>query len=79
MISGMYLGELTRLVILDAVDKNILFPKSKAKARSLLGDKGTFPTKFISDIEADPTREDFENSKEVMCQIGFHEVCTVMI
>ncbi|KAL7063421.1 hypothetical protein AAHC03_01291 [Spirometra sp. Aus1] len=51
MVSGMYLGELVRLIILDLVDQKLLFrgdlPDSLKAAQS-------FPTKYISETERDP-------------------------
>ena len=48
MISGMYLGEIVRLVCVDLADKGILFSGSVSeKFRT----KGSFQTKFVSDVE----------------------------
>jgi len=48
LISGMYLGELTRLVLLDAIDQGILF--SGINHRGRLNEKGSFPTWFVSQV-----------------------------
>ncbi|VDM01430.1 unnamed protein product [Schistocephalus solidus] len=51
MVSGMYLGELVRLIILDLVDQKLLFrgdlPESLKTCHS-------FPTKYITETERDP-------------------------
>lgn len=48
MISGMYLGELARLVCMDLVAKKLLF---KGQVSEKFKTKNTFLTKFVSDIE----------------------------
>ena len=48
MISGMYLGEIARIVCLDLIEKKLLFNGvTSQKFRT----KGGFLTKFVSDIE----------------------------
>ena len=48
MISGMYLGELVRLVCVDLIKKGLLFNGiGSEKFKS----KGAFLTMFVSDIE----------------------------
>jgi len=49
MISGMYLGELVRLVILQCIDAKLLFD---GKASAELRTRGRFYTKYITDIAA---------------------------
>ena len=48
MISGMYMGELARLVIAKLAKKGVLF---KGQANDVLYKKGSFYTKYISEIE----------------------------
>lgn len=48
MISGMYLGEIVRYVLLELASRKILFRDHKLKG---LQNKGIFPTKLLSDIE----------------------------
>jgi len=48
MISGMYLGELARLVCMDLVAKKLLF---KGQVSEKFKTKNSFFTKFVSDIE----------------------------
>lgn len=50
MISGMYMGELVRLLILKCVKAGALF---SGKCSSELNQKDRFLTKFVSDIESD--------------------------
>ena len=54
MVSGMYLGELIRQVLLDLIHDNLIFAGSN-KERLL--EKGSFLTKFASEIEKDPVGE----------------------
>lgn len=48
MISGMYLGEIVRLVLMKLTEKKLLF---KGEVSEALRTKETFETKFISMIE----------------------------
>lgn len=48
MISGMYLGEIVRYVLLELASCKILFRDHELKG---LQNKGIFPTKLLSDIE----------------------------
>ncbi len=50
MISGMYIGEIARLVFSDMITKKLIFSKSKLKLT-----KGHFLTRHMSLIEADHT------------------------
>jgi hexokinase len=52
MISGMYLGELTRNVILYLVDQDLLF---KGRSSAKLNRQYEFDTSYMSMIEADDT------------------------
>ena len=47
LISGMYLGELTRLVLVDVINQGILF---SGKMPGKLAVKGSFPTWFMSQV-----------------------------
>lgn len=70
MISGMYLGEITRSVLLDMIDREILFgPKggnfdNKAWSKELSGHYA-FETSYMSAIEADGT-PDLQRTKEIL-------------
>lgn len=48
MISGMYLGEVVRNVLLDFTSKGLLF---RGKLSERLKTRGIFETKFLSQIE----------------------------
>ncbi|KAG7318138.1 hypothetical protein KOW79_017893 [Hemibagrus wyckioides] len=50
MISGMYLGEIVRNVLLDFTSKGLLF---RGKLSERLKTRGIFETKFLSQIESD--------------------------
>nr|CAD7261544.1 unnamed protein product [Timema shepardi] len=50
MISGMYMGELVRLVLVKFTKSNLLFG---GKGSDMLFERGTFFTKFVSEIESD--------------------------
>ncbi|KAA0716803.1 Hexokinase-2 [Triplophysa tibetana] len=50
MISGMYLGEVVRHVLLDFTSKGLLF---RGKLSERLKTRGIFETKFLSQIESD--------------------------
>lgn len=50
MVSGMYLGEICRVIILDLIKNNLLF---EYKAVSCLSKKGIFNTEYMSQVEAD--------------------------
>ena len=64
LISGMYLGELTRLAIQDGIDKGILnLPKN------VFGKKGMFDTRHLSEIE-DDKRNEFQNLNGVLNKLG---------
>jgi hexokinase len=55
MISGMYLGEIVRLMILDLIDRELILKDemSKTAYRHPLFTKGSFYTKYLNDIESD--------------------------
>ena len=60
----MYLGELTRLAIVDGIQKEILnFPKE------VFGKKGIFDTRHISEIESDRINS-FQNLNGVLTELG---------
>eukprot|EP00095_Tigriopus_kingsejongensis_P010460 maker-scaffold333_size203007-snap-gene-0.10 protein:Tk10460 transcript:maker-scaffold333_size203007-snap-gene-0.10-mRNA-1 annotation:"hexokinase" len=66
LLSGMYLGELTRYVLVHAIELGILFEGVEQKK---LSQPGGFPTRFLSEIEADVSRTSFKNIKEVMGEL----------
>jgi len=64
MISGMYLGELLRLVLLKLTDQGLLFDGHVAAA---LRTPHTLLTKHISQIESDSTRE---QARQILDELG---------
>uniref|UniRef100_W5NDG5 Phosphotransferase n=1 Tax=Lepisosteus oculatus TaxID=7918 RepID=W5NDG5_LEPOC len=50
IISGKYMGELVRLVLLKLVNENLLF---NGEASDILKTRGSFETRFVSQIESD--------------------------
>ena len=60
----MYLGELTRLAIVDGIDKGIL-----TLPTSVFSKKGIFDTRHISEIEDDDPN-DYENLNGVLTELG---------
>ncbi|NXX73263.1 HXK4 Glucokinase, partial [Spizella passerina] len=50
IIGGKYMGEIVRLVLLKLVDENLLF---NGEASEKLKTRGTFETRFMSQIESD--------------------------
>lgn len=67
MVSGMYLGELARLVLLDSVDKKKLAQSGGLK---LLKKHGSFNTEYMSAVESDLTH-DHSNSRKILASAGF--------
>lgn len=55
MISGMYLGEIVRLIILDLIDRELILTEEMKQTayRHPLFTKGSFYTKYLNEIEAD--------------------------
>jgi hexokinase len=51
MISGMYMGEVVRQVLVDLVSEDLIFVGHKTEA---LYQKGRFYTKYVSEVESDP-------------------------
>lgn len=69
MISGMYLGELARLLVLKFVKDKILF---KGQSPPKMQERWSFPTEYISDIESDP-RGVFKQCRNVLGKVGILE------
>lgn len=67
LISGMYLGEIVRLLIVKFVKDGLLFG---GKLNPELDTNGTFLTKYLSSIESDK-RGTFKNCRKVMEQFGY--------
>ncbi|CAF2746550.1 unnamed protein product [Rotaria sp. Silwood2] len=72
MISGMYLGEIVRLIILDLIQQDLLFLGHRDTYRNYtapLYNHGGFSTKFVSTVEADEGIQ-FSNTHLVLENIG---------
>ncbi|XP_030375921.1 hexokinase type 2-like [Scaptodrosophila lebanonensis] len=65
-ISGMYLGELVRLIIVDLKERGILFKNIDSQ---VLKQKWKFETKFLSEAESDPPGS-FRNMGQILDQCG---------
>ena len=66
MISGMYMGELVRLVVLDIIQEGLIFQdQNTTKFRT----RGSFPTKYLSEIESDPVG-DYQRCRAVLFSLG---------
>lgn len=66
MISGMYMGELARLVIVKHTKAGRLF---NGEGSDLLFKRGQFFTKYVSEIEADKPGT-FSNCRDVLDELG---------
>lgn len=66
MISGMYLGELVRLVLVKFTKSGLLFGGSGS---DLLFKRGSFYTKYVSEIESDK-QGDYTSCMEVLEELG---------
>jgi hexokinase len=62
MVSGMYLGEIVRLVVLDLTDRRLLFD---GRSSDEFNQPYTFDTAYMSEIEAD-TSENLEETRRVL-------------
>ena len=72
MISGMYLGEIVRLIIIDLVHQNLLFIQQGDHYndyKTPLFTRGGFYTKFVSTVETDEGIA-FSNTRRVLQDIG---------
>lgn len=74
MMSGMYMGEIVRLIILDLYEKELLFighrdHNWKTDYRQALYTKGSFYTKYVSEIESD-SGVTFSRTTSVLEQMG---------
>ncbi|KAK8722199.1 hypothetical protein OTU49_012319 [Cherax quadricarinatus] len=69
MISGMYMGEIARQVLVRLVSEGLLFG---GFASDILLEKGSFFTKYISEIESDKSG-DFNNCRAILEELGFND------
>ncbi|XP_008207047.1 hexokinase type 2 isoform X3 [Nasonia vitripennis] len=66
MISGMYMGELARLVLEKLTNNGLLF---NGKCSCDLRKRGKFFTKYVSEIESDPKGK-YANCREILAELG---------
>uniref|UniRef100_A0A914X0H8 Phosphotransferase n=1 Tax=Plectus sambesii TaxID=2011161 RepID=A0A914X0H8_9BILA len=73
MISGMYMGELVRVVLEHLTKEGLLFEGSTSTA---LFRRGAFPTKYVSEIESDLHEEDrtFQNTFNILEDLGLERI-----
>ncbi|CAF4250809.1 unnamed protein product, partial [Rotaria sp. Silwood2] len=72
MISGMYMGEIVRLIILDLMQQDLLFLGQRDRYgdyKTPLFTRGGFYTKFVSTVETDEGIA-FSNTRRVLQDIG---------
>ncbi|CAF1317080.1 unnamed protein product [Rotaria sp. Silwood1] len=72
MISGMYMGEIVRLIILDLIQQELIFLGHRDTYRDYatpLYNYGGFHTKFVSTVETDEGIQ-FSNTRRVLENIG---------
>jgi len=70
MISGMYMGEIVRQVLVDMVWEELIFVDQNTDS---LFEAGAFKTKFVSKVEADPVG-DYRKCRKVMTELGMPDV-----
>ncbi|KAL8618135.1 hypothetical protein ACOMHN_034362 [Nucella lapillus] len=73
MISGMYMGEIVRLVLERLSMEGLLFRSVDTECE--LFERGRFYTKYVSEIESD-TDEFFRNTKQVLDELGVENYTT---
>jgi len=71
MISGMYMGEIARRVIVQCVEAGYLF-NGRLSEELLTPDR--FYTKYVSEIENDVEGEDFLNTMRILDELGIEEL-----
>ncbi|KAK3889280.1 hypothetical protein Pcinc_006704 [Petrolisthes cinctipes] len=69
MISGMYMGEIARQVLVHLVSQGLLFG---GYSSDILLEKGSFFTKYISEIESDKVG-DYNNCRNILEELGFND------
>ncbi|KAG2228655.1 hypothetical protein INT48_003161 [Thamnidium elegans] len=79
MISGMYLGEISRNVLTDMIDRELLLKRDEHTSIAWSKDISrhwSFETAFMSNIEADNSK-DFTNTKEILdTNLNLHDITT---
>ena len=70
LISGMYMGEIVRQVLLDLVEKKLIF---EAQNLEKLKVPGSFETKYVSIVESDPIGS-FDKCRTVLDELEMQNV-----
>ncbi len=70
MISGMYMGEVVRQVLVDLVEEGLIFA---TKDTSNVFRRGRFFTKYVSEIESDQVGS-FDRCREALADFGIDDV-----
>lgn len=68
MISGMYMGEIVRLIILDLLQQELLFLGHRdtySDYKTPLYNRGGFYTKFVSTVETDEGQTNVNKSNRI--------------
>ncbi|KAL6732130.1 hypothetical protein Aduo_002924 [Ancylostoma duodenale] len=74
MISGLYMGELVRLVLETLAKEGLLF----GGELDAISRKGCFKTRYVSDIENDLVGEDektFQSTQQILTELGVKNLC----
>jgi len=70
LISGMYMGEIVRQVVLDLVEKKLIFENQSLDRLKVAG---KFESKYVSMVESDPVGV-FDKCREVLTELGMEDV-----
>ncbi len=70
MISGMYMGEVVRQVLMDLVNEGLIFVDQPTEN---IFKQGRFYTKYVSEIESDPVG-DFTRCRMALADLGLSDV-----
>ncbi|KAM5170455.1 hexokinase-3 isoform 2-T2 [Mantella aurantiaca] len=70
LISGMYLGEIVRQVLIELTKDGILF---RGKVSEQLNTRGLFPTKYLSQIESDSLG--LLQVRSILTKLGLNSTC----
>ena len=68
----MYLGELTRYILLEATEKGLLF-EGRSEALEILNKREVFQTRHISEIETDEVGE-YSSCLSVLTELGLADL-----
>ena len=70
MISGMYMGEVVRQVLVDLANENLIFVGQPLEN---LMQHGRFYTKYVSEVESDPVGQ-YTRCREALVDLGMADV-----